>query len=478
MKWHGLALLAVASVQAHVGSPDVFFEGAAGPYPLFVTIRPPAVIPGVSEIEIRTSAVDVGRIRITPLPLSGEGAKYAPTPDTATRSKDDPQYFTGSLWLMVSGSWQVRIEVDGGSGAGELSVPVPAVALRTSEMQVAMGALLFALMILLSWGAVSIAGAAVRDAQLEPGLEPSADQRRRGRRVMAGAAVAVLVVLYLGNAWWKVEAGAYDRYIYKPLRMTAALESGERLVLKLSDPGWLRMRSLDDFIPDHTHLMHLFMIRLPEMERVWHLHPTMRETGVFVHKLPPAPAGRYQLYADVVHKNGFPETLVAEIDLPEVTGKPLEGDDSAGAGPAMSQAGNDRVVAELSGGARLLWDRPTEPYRVKKPYLFRFRVVDADGQPAKDLELYMGMPGHAAFVRRDRKIFAHVHPSGSVPMAALALAQRPAPVDPHSGHGAAKSLPPQVSFPYGVPEAGQYRLLVQIRKAGKVETGIFDFKVE
>ena len=41
-----------------------------------------------------------------------------------------------------------------------------------------------------------------------------------------------------------------------------------------------------------------------------------------------------------------------------------------------------------------------------------------------DLELYMGMPGHAMFVRRDRRVFAHVHPSGSAPMAALEIGER------------------------------------------------------
>ena len=35
----------------------------------------------------------------------------------------------------------------------------------------------------------------------------------------------------------------------------------------------------------------------------------------------------------------------------------------------------------------------------------------------------MGMAGHAEFVRSDLSVFAHVHPAGSVSMAALELAQ-------------------------------------------------------
>ncbi|MBK5295397.1 MAG: hypothetical protein JJE04_27435, partial [Acidobacteriia bacterium] len=264
-----LLCLLLPAARAHVGSPDVFFEGKAGPYPVFVTIRPPMVIPGVAEIEIRTSAIDIDSIRITPLPLTGEGAKFAPTPDRAVRSKEDAQFFTGSLWMMATGSWQVRVQVQGPRGAGELSVPVPAVASRTNGMDSVIGAVLFALMLLLSAGMVSIIGAAVRESQLEPGAEAGPARRRRAHLWMGVSTLVVCGLLFLGNLWWRAEASAYDRYIYKPIEMDATLESGERLVLRLRDPGWISARLLDDFLPDHNHLMHLYVIRLPEMERVW-----------------------------------------------------------------------------------------------------------------------------------------------------------------------------------------------------------------
>ena len=47
-------------------------------------------------------------------------------------------------------------------------------------------------------------------------------------------------------------------------------------------------------------------------------------------------------------------------------------------------------------------------------------------------------------------------------------------------HGAARpgSLPNEVSFPYGLPSAGRYRILVQMKRAGCVETGVFDATVQ
>ena len=122
----------------------------------------------------------------------------------------------------------------------------------------------------------------------------------------------------------------------------------------------------------------------------------------------------------------------------------------------------------------MVWERGPMPYRAGQPYEFRFRVEDAQGRPAEGMELYMGMQGHAAFVRTDRSVFAHVHPSGSVPMAALGLI---ADSNPHAGMMMHGEPPAEVAFPYGFPKPGEYRIFVQVKRAGKVETGIFDARV-
>jgi hypothetical protein len=471
-----LALISIftCALWAHVGSPDIYYDGSAGPYRLAVTIRPPQVIPGVAEIEIRSETPGVRRLQIVPIPIAGAGAKFAPTPDIAQPSKDDPQFFTGTLWIMRAGSWRVRINAEGESGAGELSVPVPALSTRILHMQAKMGFILLPLLIVLVAGLISIIGAGVREAQLKPGDAVDARRRARARVVMAVTAAFILLVLWLGNRWWDSEASWYQRIVFKPLDLSAKLEAGDRLRLQINDPGWLN-RKLDDFIPDHNHLMHMYVIRLPQMERVWHLHPEQTDPGAFVQQLPPMPAGRYKIFGDLVHQSGLPETVVTEVTLPEVAGRPLTGDDAAGEGPPLAQANSDRTVAPLPDGGRMVWERDAGKLQTKKLNWFRFRVDDATGQPAGDLEMYMGMPGHAAFVRTDMTVFAHVHPSGSVPMAALALAQRPETMHAmHMAHG----MPPVVSFPYGFPQPGNYRIFVQVKRAGKVETGIFDAKVE
>src|SRR5271167_2375357 len=108
-----LLLVAATSLNAHVGSPDIYLDGSAGPYKLFIAIRPPTAIPGIAEVEVRTDAKDITGVNAAPLPMTGPGAKFAPTADVLQRSPQDPQFYTGSLWLMSSGAWQVRLTVDG-----------------------------------------------------------------------------------------------------------------------------------------------------------------------------------------------------------------------------------------------------------------------------------------------------------------------------------------------------------------------------
>jgi hypothetical protein len=295
---------------------------------------------------------------------------------------------------------------------------------------------------------------------------------------MAVASAAVIGAIWLGKLWWGSAEGDYLQVIFKPLELRTTLEGG-RLELQLADPGWLGRRT-DDLLPDHGHLMHLYVLRLPAMDLVWHLHPEPDASGGFTQPLPPMPAGRYALFGDVVHANGLAETATAEIALPAIAGRPLTGDDAGPGGyptgAPIGEADYNRNLAALPGGLRMVWDRGKEPLHARRPYLFRFRVEDSQGNPAGDMELYMGMLGHAAFVRSDRSVFAHVHPSGSAPMAALALTE---PENPHAGHiMAAAGLPSEVSFPYGFPKPGAYRIYVQVKRGGEILTGVFDARVE
>ena len=490
----GFLLSCTAPLPAHVGSPDVFFEGNAGPYPLYVTVRVPPVIPGVAEIEIRAESPDVREIQIVPLRLAGPGSNLPPTPDVALPSKADPQFFTGSLWLMEFGALQVRVDVDGDRGKGEVAVPVNSYPQRTLAMQRGLGIVLFALMLLLVVGAVSIVGAAVGEAKLDPGAQLAGPQRRHARIVMIVAAVLAIVVVYLGNLWWKADARYHDRWVrtFQPQAIQAVFESGGQLDLRLPAFGSVRGRGartmVQEIIPDHGHLMHLFLIREPQMDRMFHLHP-QRNGSDFTLQLPDMPAGQYHIFADVVDSSGFPWTFVGDIHLPQVNGGTMSGDDSEGATTPLAAVETESDTFVLPDHNRIVWERDASALRAGAPESFRFRMEDGAGKPAA-IEPYMGMAGHAEFVRSDFSVFAHVHPAGSVSMAAFDMAQAGLPGSSLMPNGTemtmpgmsmpmvSESLPPEVSFPYGFPSAGTYRIFVQLKHDGQIETAAFDARVQ
>lgn len=501
-----LGLVCSTQAWAHIGSPDIYADGNAGPYRLFVTVRPPVVIPGVAEIEVRADPTSangalVSGIEIAPIPLTGEASLHPPVADAMKQSGQDKQFFTGTLWIMASGSWQVRFTVKGSQGQGVLSIPVPATSSSTKGMQAGLGILLGGFGLLLVVGVIGIVGAAARDAQLPPGATAGAAGRKRALIAMGVALVLMVGAVVFGEMWWKGEADAYGKYVYKPLTMQAVLAPGQSSggsgsqVLKLSieDPGWLKSRRLDDFVLDHDHLMHLYLLREPGLDLVYHLHPEQIAPGEFQLPLPAVPAGLYQVYADVVHATGFPETLVARIELPEITGRPLAGDDTKGTVPALSSlrpGPNGCPMNPVAGpqfrlpdGFTMIWNNSAK-LPAKTPQVFEFTLLDPSGKPPSDMALYMGMVGHAAFVKDDDTVFAHVHPSGTVSMAALMMAaaqNQPQQLKAGTmagmnmtGMDGASRIPNSVGFPYGFPTAGAYRIFVQMKHGQTAETGAFD----
>jgi hypothetical protein len=482
-------------LSAHVGSPDVFVEGNAGPYKLFVTIRVPQVIPGVAQIEIRSESNDVSEIRIAPMQLTGPGSQFAPAPEAAERSKDDPQFFRGSLWLMEFGSLQVRIEADGTSGKGLLAVPIPAIAQRMLPMHRSLGAALFVLMIVLALAMVAIVAAAVREGNLAPGAGTPPARKRRVQFASAIASFVVAAVLCMGGLWWRADARQYASHIYSPPEITVTVSPESQLILRAAP---MRMTSgnprrpadwidFNDLILDHDHFMHLFLIRTPSMDVFWHLHPQRAGPGSFAQNLPAMPAGHYQIFADVVLRSGFPVTMIGQIDLPSaIAGKPLTGDDSGtNEQPAVAET---IAAAEypLSDGGHIIWERDARPFQAGVPMILRFRVTDRAGNPARDLQPYMGMAAHAAVIRSDGSVFAHVHPTGSVPMASFELAQASLPVGAEGLALTPMNMPqmvssdiaPEISIPYGFPKPGDYRVFVQVKRAGQIQTAVFDAAVK
>jgi hypothetical protein len=481
-----LLLLAATPAGAHVGSPNVFYDGSAGPYPVRVIIRPPVVIPGLAEITVKLGVAKAAEVSVQPIQWQA-GTKGAPPPDAAVPVPGAPGVWSAQLWLMRSSSYGVRVQVKGPAGPGEVVVPVTAVPTQVLGMQKGMGAMLAALGLFLFAGAVTLVVSSVREGTLPPGEVP--DERRRRKARIAGVVAAILlaVALWQGRVWWNNVNAEARQELYTPfhIRTAVTLESGQPvLILAIADE-----RSVDwsPLIPDHGKLMHLFLIREPGLDAFAHLHPVRQAQDDFKAALPPLPAGRYRLYADIVHESGFPQTLVDTVTILEggtksqvATAMAPDPDDSwRAAEPLSAPPSAGPKIAKLEGGGTMLWNQ--EPLVANRDTTLRFETRDAEGHPLP-LEPYMGMLSHAVITRDDGKVFIHLHPMGTINMAAqesfekktgIAGAMAGMPGMP----AMSQTAPSAISFPYEFPQPGRYRLWVQVKSGGQVRTGVFDAKV-
>jgi len=503
-----IAVLAAAPAPAHVGSPNVIFDGNAGPYPVRVIVRPPLVIPGNAEVTVRLrEGSRADRVSLQSV-LYKVGFKGAPDPEDAARVPGAPDVWSGQLLLMQDGSWSIRVFVKGPAGEGTTQVPMPAVRSQFFKMDKGLGGLLLFLGAFLFVGAVSVIGAAVREASLPPGTAVDGRHIVRARVVTAVSAVALALTVWGGKLWWDDVDRQMQTRLFQPFRVSSSVqvEAGQpRLTLAVDD-----VRGPQDWwplIPDHGKLMHMFLLREPGLDAFAHLHPVAqdKQQKSFLAALPHLPAGTYRLYADIVDENGFAQTLVDRVVIPAVpsgaasSSVPVTASNtSASAGTAAaatplpdpddswwvseplgasSNTGGPQV-SRLAQGGTMLWRQ--EPLAANQETTLRFEVRGADGQPVP-LEPYMGMQAHAVINRDDGAVFVHLHPMGTLNMAAQQVFADMA-MD-HSAHASmagmagmdhsAHTAGSVVSFPYEFPQPGRYRVWVQVKSAGQVLTGVF-----
>ncbi len=506
-----LAVLAalMAFGTGHVGSPDAWMEANAGPYHVIVNVQVPGVVPGIANVYVRTPDTDVSRV--SALVNFYETAGNAPPPDIAEPVAGDTGLYHAKLWVMQSGSNAVQVFVRGARGEGKLLVPLPVVSSQRLTFGGPLKVLMIFVLALLFLGMVSIVGAAWREGTLPPGETPDPSRRRRARRASVVEALVLMVVILGGWKWWSSEDDSFRRNLYKPMDSAASIDvapNGVVVKLAITDSMWVHRDAIrreaklagraasvsTPFIPDHGKLMHMFIVREGDMSAFAHLHPLTSDSVRFVAPMPQLPPGKYRVYGDLTRESGFAPTLVSTVTVPPglATASGADPDDS------WAAAGSTGDVSRLGDGSTMRWIHPAGPIVAGRPAPLKFQVLTGDAQPAM-LEPYMGMPAHAVVNRADGAVFVHLHPSGTQSMAAQqALSMRTAAdtvpgtlarrinasdmsgdMGRDVGGTAMPAMPSNgiVSFPYAFPRPGSYRVWVQVRRAGRVLTGVFDVVV-
>lgn len=473
---------------AHIGSPDVFFVGRAGPYEVRVVVRPPEVVPGVARVTVRTGS-DVERVSIRPV-FWRAGSRGAPSADETRRLSGELRTFQGTLWLMERGAYTVDVIVEGPQGVANVLVPVASVATGQLSMGWGLGALLVFLGAVLCVGLVNLVYKGAGESLVPEGAKLDDVRRRRAQRIAALALPAVGIALLGGARWWGAIDRDYRANVYRPSALLLDHDTAG-LMVRLSDTLWQPGRRISGLVPDHGKLMHLFLVRAGDAAAFAHLHPVPLDSGAvprFLTRLPPLPAGEYHAYGDVVHETGFERTLVGRLVLdapPSTTPAPsplADPDDAWHEG----NPSRENAVRLADGSVMTMEIVPNGVVEAGREVSINIRVVDARGAPAR-LEPYLGMAAHAVVTRVDGSVYVHLHPMGTVSTAAQQVfhardrgdttAAGRVLLDTHAMHASGDAPTAEdaelVEFPYAFPRSGSYRLFVQVKRGGRIHTGAY-----
>lgn len=488
-------LVAVVIIcSAHVGTFDAFFAGRAGPYRVQVTVRAPGVVPGLAQITVRVNEAAAAAVRrvTTQAARWNVGTRGAPRPDDAVRVPGDSALWSAELWLMATGTHAINIGVEGSLGSGTVTVPFNSVATRRLGMSPGLRWVLMGLTLFLTVGLVTIVGAGAREAVLAPGTPTDARRRRTGRIAMVGGALVIALALTGGRAWWNDVDAAYRARLFVPALSSAEVRSEGTRVLRLSiDREDWQNRGFAPLIPDHGKLLHLFLVRASDLNAFAHLHPMRADSLVFESLLGALPGGEYRYFADIVHETGFSQTLTGLVTVPAPEGAAdslSDSDDAVLEGVAVSSGS-----FTTHGGAAVTWERP-DLLLAGVETVLRFTIRDANGAPTA-LEPYLGMPGHAMIARDSGDVFVHLHGMGTYAAASLEVIEAVergdtvAPLRPGVPRPRLTGMPTPrmveheehspgiLEFPFAFPQPGHYRIWVQFRTVGAVQTAPFAVKV-
>ena len=481
------ALLCIPLLSAHVGSPNVFFTGKAGAYDIKVVVRPPTVVPGIARVTVRAGS-DVERVSIRPVYWRA-GSKGAPSADEASKLAGQAGTFEGSLWLMARGAYSVDVIVGGSKGDANVLIPVASVATGQLAMSPFLGSLLAVFGLFLVAGLVNIVYKAAGESLVHASDRLEEGAKRKARLVAAASLPVLALGIFGGARWWNAVDRDYERTIYRPAPLDVSLQ-GSQLALAIREPLYALRNQVSLIMPDHGKMMHLFVVKSGDARGFAHLHPIALDssgTPSFRATLPQLPAGNYHVYGDVVHETGFERTLVGSLVIPDGQATPGTASDPDDAW-FVGDAATDGSATLADGSIMRVELLPAGEMSAGTEKTIRVSVTDAKGAPAR-LEAYLGMPAHGVVTRLDGSVYVHLHPMGTITMAAqdaFAIRDRGDTTNAgrlvladHSGHLAARAdtMPSVIEFPYEFPRGGEYRVFVQVKRGGRIHTGAFAVNV-
>jgi hypothetical protein len=304
----------------------------------------------------------------------------------------------------------------------------------------------FALVLGLSFGGAALAGAALDPTDPEetavshagddpgghgqtgPDGTPAADPELESGQAGHGGTGPAAGGLAVSQAGFTLEP---QRTFFEPGEPT-------RFSFLITDERGRTVR--DEFEPEHERELHLIVVRR-DTAIYQHVHPRKQADGTWSVELTLPEPGVYRAYADFTIE-GTGLTLATDLFVqgdfqPEPLPQPTTND---------SDGGYD---VELRADGAM----------AKRESELTFAVSRA-GQPAQNLEDYLGARGHLVALRDGDLAYLHVHPTAG-----------------HDDRAEGADHENEVSFAATFPSAGRYRLFLQFKTDGEIRTVAYTMEV-
>ena len=484
-------ILFITSMYADIGHYNFTFEGKVFNKTIRALVKPPGVVPGVANITINTLDQSIDSIKIQPVKWHGKiksyphlkaGPQGAPPSDLMYKVQDEDKFFTGELWLMDFGAYNINIELFKNNNSEIINIPINSIATEIEPMSFEVSIILFFLMLLLLFGATNIITIAYRESTIPYNQNINALKIKKSKAVMLLSFGILIFILYSGNKWWSDIETSYRENLYTPMKNEVQLiNNGKQNILQIffTDELWLS-GMIPDLMPDHGKIMHLYLIN-EDYSQLCHLHPKRNKENqnLFEVVLPEIEYGQYHLYMDVTLESGFTSTLINKINyvsenINQIKYKILTSDK------------DDSYISD-NPKYQLAWINKKNIFNTDEDINLSFQTQTIGGLPTT-IEPYIQMGGHGAILKDDHSVFVHIHPIGTISMASQELYNQNDEIE-NSGvcyfGNADDSLKSyfknQNSFvtfpPILLDKSGKYIMWVQAKSEGEIITQKFDFIV-
>jgi hypothetical protein len=193
-------------------------------------------------------------------------------------------------------------------------------------------------------------------------------------------------------------------------------------------------RPLTRYAISHDKQLHLIVVRR-DMVGFQHVHPVLDGAGNWSVPIDLTRAGDYRVFADFTPEGGEALTLGADLHV---------------AGDYQPQPLPAPATIARVGDYTVTLDGDLVPGQSSKLSM----SVTRNGRPVTDLQPYLGAYGHLVALRDGDLAYLHVHSDG------------------HPGDGVT-AAGPTIDFEATTPSAGDYRLFLDFRHNGVVQTAEF-----